>query len=188
MLVTLVGLWAESRFLLSLETVAILVPQLPWLADFAVGLTGHPLLHMTDYMHDRSLPLFVRGLSLFHGWMPVLLLGCLSRVGYDRRAFPAQVGVGVALLVVCYVAFAPPGQAGGRRMHANINYVFGPDEKHAQTALPPLAWLVLLCVAIPTVMYLPAHLLLARWFGRPKLIWTTPPQWPAMPDATPPTA
>jgi hypothetical protein len=164
-LVTLVGLWTESRFLLSLEAVAILLPQVVWLADFAVGLTGHPLIHMTDYMHDPSLPLFVRGLSLFHGWMPILLLGCLARVGYDRRAFPAQVVVGITLLLVCYLGFAPPGQVGGHQMHVNINYVYGLDENHAQTALPPLAWLGVLVVAIPTVMYLPAHLLLNWWFG-----------------------
>ena len=165
--VTLVGLWAESRFLLSLEAVAILVPQTLWIADFAVSLTGHHLLHMTDYMRDPALPLFVRGLSLFHGWMPLLLLGCLARVGYDRRAFPAQCVAGVALLLVCYAAFAPPGHAGGHRMAVNINYVYGPDENHQQTTLPPLAWLGVLAAALPTLMYLPAHLVLSRWFGRP---------------------
>ncbi len=166
-LVTLVGLWRESRFLLSLEAVAILVPQTLWLADFAVGLCGHRLLGLTDYMRDPGLPLFVRGLSLFHGWMPVLLLGCLARVGYDRRAFGAQVVVGTAVLLASYAALAPPGHVGGRRPAANVNYVYGLDEHHAQTALPPLAWVGLLAAAMPVAMYLPAHLLLGRWFGRP---------------------
>ena len=179
-LVTLVGLWRESRLLLSLEAVAILVPQTLWLADFAAGLTGHRLLGMTDYMRDPRLPLFVRGLSLFHGWMPVLLLGCLARVGYDRRAFGAQVVVGTALLLVCYAAFAPPGTAGGHRAAANINYVYGMDEHAAQTAVPPLAWLGLLVIALPAVMYLPAHLLLGWWFGRPV---TGPANRPALAPA-----
>ena len=31
-------------------------------------------LGMAGYMFDPKLPLFVRGLSLFHGWLPFLLL------------------------------------------------------------------------------------------------------------------
>ena len=160
-LVTLVGLWAESRFLLSLEAVAIGVPQALWIADFLVGLSGHRLLGLTDYMRDASLPLLVRGLSLFHGWLPLLLLWCLHRVGYDRRAFPAQCVVGVGLVLLCYAAFAPPGRPGG----FNLNYVHGLDEHHAQTTMPPLAWLALLAAVLPTLMYLPAHLALSRLFG-----------------------
>ena len=35
-LVTLVALWRESRFLVSLQAVAILIPQTLWVADFAL--------------------------------------------------------------------------------------------------------------------------------------------------------
>ena len=131
------------------------------------ALAGGRLLGMTDYMHDAGLPLFVRGLSLFHGWMPLLLLGCLWRVGYDRRALAVQCVAGTVLLLACYAAFAPPGTLGGHRAAADINYVYGMDEHHAQTAMPPLAWLAILIVAMPVGMYLPAHLVLRWCFGRP---------------------
>ena len=57
---------------------------------------------MTTYMFDPAIPLFVRGLSPFHGWLPFLLLWLVARLGYDRRAFGAQTVLGIAVLLVCY--------------------------------------------------------------------------------------
>ncbi len=37
-------------------------------------------------MFDRQLAVFTRGLSLFHGWLPFLLVWLLVRLGYDKRA------------------------------------------------------------------------------------------------------
>lgn len=49
----------------------------------------------------------------------------------------------------------------------NVNYVYGMDDNHAQTWVPPLAWLALLMVGLPLVVYLPTHLLLKRLFRPP---------------------
>src|ERR1041385_1648852 len=70
LLLTLVGLWTESPLLVSLPAVGILIPQMLWVTDFAVQLTGYRLTGMTGYMFDSHRPLFLRGLSLFHGWLP----------------------------------------------------------------------------------------------------------------------
>ena len=61
LLVTLVGLWTESRFLISLEAIAILLPQTVWVVDFVARACGMHLLGMTDYMFDPRLSLWTRG-------------------------------------------------------------------------------------------------------------------------------
>ncbi|MDB6006206.1 MAG: hypothetical protein JWR15_3193, partial [Prosthecobacter sp.] len=74
LLLTLAGMWLESPLLISLPAVGILLPQALWCLDYAVQLCGVTLTGMTAYMFDGAKPLFLRGLSLFHGWLPFLLL------------------------------------------------------------------------------------------------------------------
>ncbi len=169
LLLTLVGMWTENSLLISMEAVAIVLPQMIWVIDFLGRLLGLHLLGMTNYMFDPTLPLFVRGLSLFHGWLPFLLLWLLTRVGYDRRALPIQTIVGVSLLLICYFGFVPPTSAAAQHTwrSANINYVFGLDETKSQTALPPLLWLGILLTAIPLVLYVPTHFALRKLFKPP---------------------
>ena len=62
LLLTLVGVWTESRLLISMPAVGILVPQALWVVDFVVQLTGHRLTGMTGYMFDGQRSLFLRGL------------------------------------------------------------------------------------------------------------------------------
>ena len=45
-----------------------------WLVDFIRSAVGYPVVGMTAYMFDAKNSLFLRGLSLFHGWLPFLLL------------------------------------------------------------------------------------------------------------------
>ena len=87
LLVTLAAIWLESPLLASMPTVGILAPQALWVADLFANMLGHPIVGMTDYMFDQSLPLHLRALSLFHGWLPFLLLFLVWRLGYDARAF-----------------------------------------------------------------------------------------------------
>ena len=42
-----------------------------------------------------------------------------------------------------------------------------------QTWMPPLAWLSMLIVGLPTVLYLPTHLVLSRIFPRPGHVTVT---------------
>ena len=47
----------------------------------------------------------------------------------------------------------------------NINYVYGLDDRQAQTVMPPHFWLACL-TAVMLAMYATTHLLLARVFAR----------------------
>ena len=143
LLLTCAGLWLESPFIAGTQAVGILLPQTLWIADFAARVvSGRYVTGMTAYMFDDRIPLFVRALSSFHGWLPFLLLWLLARLGYDRRAFSAQAVLIVIVLVVCY-AFgpAPPAPAGNPQAAVNVNYVYGFSDLHPQTWLPEKLWL-----------------------------------------------
>lgn len=154
LLVTWVGIWTESRLLISTQAVAIVAPQLLWCAAFISKMVfGASLTGLADYMFNPEIPLFVRGLSLFHGWMPLLLLWLVKRVGYDRRALAVEVAIAWSVLIATYLIVPDPNGLAG-----NVNRVFGPDDKVAQTMMHPIAWLATLCVVYPVLIYIPSHL------------------------------
>lgn len=162
---TLAAVWTESALCASMAAVGILLPQMLWVADFVAGLGGVKLLGMTAYMFEERRSLFLRGLSLFHGWLPFLLLYLVQRLGYDRRALPAWSALAWALLLFCY-AFMPGPTPNAGVVPVNINYVHGMSDEAAQTWMPPLAWLATLLVGLPALLYCPTHLLLKRFFGQ----------------------
>jgi hypothetical protein len=170
LLITLVAMWTESPLLASMPAVGIVLPQALWVADFLGGLTGHYVTGMTAYMFhgDASfLSLFKRGLSFFHFWIPFLVLWNVWRLGYDRRALVAWTVMAWVLLPFCYFCMpAPPAPPDNPNLPVNINYVYGPNDERAQTWMPPLAWLALLMVAMPAVIYVPTHLVLTKAAGR----------------------
>jgi hypothetical protein len=161
LLVTLLALWLESPLLASMQAVAITIPQLLWVLDFFERLfTGEHHLNLTEYMFDPRIPLYMRGLSLFHGWLPFLLLWLVWRLGYDRRAWWAQTLLAWAVLLACYllVPEIDNDRAG------NVNKIFGPNDEAPQQWMPQLAWVGVLMLAYPVVVYIPTHLLL-RWLA-----------------------
>jgi hypothetical protein len=164
LLMTLAALWLERPLLASIPAVGITLPQLLWVLDF---LTGGRVVGMATYMFDPRYPLFVRALSLFHGWLPFLLLWVVGRLGYDRRAFLAQTVLTWVLLPICYfLAPAPPAPASNPNAAVNINYVYGLSYDRPQTWMPAWLWLAMLCAGLPLCLYLPTHLVLLRVFPR----------------------
>jgi hypothetical protein len=166
LLLTVAALWLESSLPASMALVGIFVPQLVWQVDFLGVLFGWHVVGMTDYMFDPNRPLYLRGLSFFHFWLPLLLLYAVWRLGYDRRAFVAWTVLASLLLLVCYFLMpAPPPPADDPNLPVNINYVYGTKDAAAQTLMPQLAWLGLLLVGLPACAFFPTHLLL-KWLLR----------------------
>lgn len=159
---TLVGIWTESALLVSMCAVGILVPQALWVADFLGGAVGRPITGMTAYMFKAETSLFLRGLSLFHGWLPFLLVALVWRLGYDRRAWGAWSALTVAVLFVCFLLMPPPTPDPGL-VPVNINYVWGMDDTRAQTLVHPWVWFAGLVVGIPLLLCLPTHWALRRF-------------------------
>ena len=165
LLLTLIGIWKESPLLLSMPAVGILIPQALWCADFLVTLFGGKLAGMTGYMFDEHRSLFLRGLSLFHGWLPFLLLFLVKRVGYDPRALKAWTVTAFALCLVAYFGLPPAGATlSDPNLPVNVNYVFGFNDAKPQTWMPAPAYLVAYMALLLTVVYVPTHLVLKKWF------------------------
>ncbi len=163
----LVGVWRESRLLFSLAAVGILLPQLLWCVDFGFELAGMKLTGMTSYMFNSESPLYLRALSLFHGWLPWMLLFLVARLGYDRRAFGGWSLLAVGLCLFSYFCLPPAGaELADPNLPRNVNYVFGMDDASPQTRFSPLAYLGIWMAGLIAVIYLPTHLLLKRLFSR----------------------
>ena len=121
---------------------------------------------MTDYMFKHENSLFLRGLSLFHGWLPFLLAYLVWQLGYDRRGLPVWTVLTWALLLFCFF-FMPPPIRTPASIPVNINYVWGPSDAAAQTWVPPHVWLAGMMIGMPVLLFWPVHLLLARYAPRP---------------------
>jgi hypothetical protein len=166
LIITLVGIWIESPLLVSMCAVGILASQALWVVDFLSNLIGWPLTGMTDYMFAADHSLFLRGLSLFHGWLPFLLVYLVWRLGYDRRGFVAWTLVAWALVLICFF-FMPPPRPDPGLTPVNINYVWGMSDFVAQQWMPPAAWVAGLIVLLPALLYAPVHFLLLRFMPKP---------------------
>ena len=155
LLLTVPALWLESSLLASMMAVGITLPQLIWQVDFISFLLfrTHFPLDFTSYMFNPEKPLYLRGLSFFHFWLPILLLWMVWRLGYDRRALLSQIALTALILLLSYLFTARiDGLAG------NVNKVFGMDEKVPQSSMHRLLWLGILLVVWSGV-YLATHLL-----------------------------
>ena len=167
---TLAALWWESKLLASMTAVGILLPQMLWVADFVGGCLGTPLTGMTDYMFHAHKSLFLRGLSLFHGWIPFLLIYLVLVLGYDRRGLLAWTALAwVLLLVGDFLLPMPPAPVDNPNLPVNVNYVYGMNDDKPQEWMHPLLWLATLMVGLPMLLYVPTHYLLiglTRWWER----------------------
>ena len=164
LLTALAAIWLESPLLASAPAVGILLPQALWAIDFLCAAAGIELTGMTAYMFDANLPLFTRGLSFFHFWLPFVLAWLVWRLGYDRRAFAVWTVAAWVLLSVCYFLMpAPP--AANPNLPVNINYVFGMSDAAAQSFMPGPLWFAMLLVGLPVLIFYPTHRLLMRYAG-----------------------
>lgn len=166
LILTVIGMWLESSLLISMCAVGILIPQSLWLLDFAMNLFKIRLLGLTPYMFDSRISLFTRGLSLFHGWLPFLLIWLLRRVGYDKRALFAWGTFATALVLVCYF-FTPPAGAHlvDPNIPININNIYGFNDQHPQSWINQNIYIILWITALWLLVFVPTHFLLRKIFG-----------------------
>ena len=149
------ALWMESRLLASMLATGVLLPELYWNLEMVVRLlTKHKLAGLTNYMWNRKNPLFLRLLSLFHIFLPLLLILMLVEFGYDSSAIYFQTVLSWIILFLCY-KLTPPS--------ANINWVFGLGNS-PQHKIPSKHFLLIMMVAYPLLIFLPTHLFLEILF------------------------
>jgi hypothetical protein len=150
-----IALWLESALLASMMALAVLVPELVWTASyFGRLLFGARATDLAGYMFDGRIPRFIRGFSLFHLILPPILIWMLYRLGYDKRALPAQTLLAWIVLPLTYAVVRPQDE--------NINWVYGFGER--QTRFSPRTYLALVMIALPLLLYVPTHLVMKALF------------------------
>ncbi|MCM2372887.1 hypothetical protein [Aporhodopirellula aestuarii] len=160
---TLAAVWTEKPILASMAAVGITLPQLLWQVDFLGNLMNLPVTGMTGYMFNSEISMFARGLSFFHFWLPILLIGLVMKLGYDRRAFWAWTIVAWAAMLVSYHFLPVPGDAlEFANQPRNVNYVYGMSSDAPQGHMPSWAWLSMMLIGLPIAIYLPTHATLLR--------------------------
>lgn len=149
---TLPALWLESGFVASAAAIAVLLPEVVWnVGYFGRLLTGRYMGSLAAYMFDARKPRYVRALSLFHVWLPPLLVWLVYALGYDQRALVATTLFAWVVLPLTWLVTD--------RGEESVNWVYGPPR------IPELAYLGLVMLAFPLLVYLPTHILLRALFG-----------------------
>ncbi|EMI54355.1 hypothetical protein [Rhodopirellula sallentina] len=160
---TLIAVWTERPLFASMAAVGITIPQFLWQVDFLGNLINLPVTGMTDYMFNEEISLLARGLSFFHFWLPILLIGIVLKLGYDHRALWSWTLIAWAAMLVSYFFLPAPGDAlEFVNQPRNVNYVYGMSPDAPQHYMPTWAWLAMMLAGLPAVVYLPTHSLL-RW-------------------------
>jgi hypothetical protein len=150
------GLWTESRLILSWQAVGLLVFQTLYSVDLIVAsLVGKHLTGGTKYMFDPGIPLAVRLLGLYHLVVPVLLLRAVRRLGYDQTALKYQIFTTWIIVPINYFW----------RPEYNVNFARGIG--HEQHLVPGWIYLLGYLVLVPVVVYWPTSWVLQRWAAKP---------------------
>lgn len=150
-----VGLWAESRLIVSWQAVSLLVFQ----SLYAIDLIGtfvfkHHAIGGTEYMFDPKIPVLVRVLGLYHIAVPPLLLWLVRRLGCDQSAWKWAT---LESWVVVPISFF-------WRPEYNVNFARGIG--HEQHSMAPWIYLTGYLIVVPLVIYWPTQLALNRWLHK----------------------
>ncbi len=152
----LAAVWAESALLVSAQLCGVLFIQTLWAVDFFTGLLlGRHPIGGTEYMFDAAVPLWSRGLSLFHLWTVPLLIWLVRRLGHDRRGWKLQTGFAALLL--------PAGLLLGTRQQ-NLNWMWAPFGV-PQTLMPPLLFAFASLPIVAAVLFWAGDLVVRRWLA-----------------------
>jgi len=150
------ALWLESAALASVLAVAVLLPEILWNVDFVARLlTRRRITGLTDYMFEPERSRLLRGLSLFHVPLPLVLLWMVREYGYDAGAGLAGALVLAAVVLPWSRAVSTPER--------NINWTYGLGPR--RSALSPAIYVALLYAAFVVLVFLPTHVLLQALYG-----------------------
>jgi hypothetical protein len=152
------ALWLESAPIASVLAAAVLLPEILWNVDFVLRLLlRRRITGLTDYMFEPERPKLLRGLSLFHVPLPLLLLWMLAEYGYD-----ATVALPGAVLLAAVVL---PWSRWVSTPERNINWTYGLGAR--RSAWPAAAYVGLLFTGFVLLVFVPTDLLLRALFPPP---------------------
>ena len=148
------AMWLESSVLASVLAVAVLLPEILWNVDFAGRLVlRRRITGLTDYMFEPERPLLLRGLSLFHVPLPLVLIWMLAAYGYDARVgLPGAIAL--ALVVLPWSRRVSPPEK-------NINWTYGLGAQRVRW--PAWVFVPVLFLGFVLFVFLPTDWILRRF-------------------------
>lgn len=150
-----IGLWSESRLILSWQAVSLLVFQSLYALDLiGAFISGHHFVGGTEYMFDPHISLLVRLLGLYHLAVPALLLWAVRRLGFDPSAWKWAT---LEAWIVVPINFS-------WRPQFNVNWARGIG--HEQHVMSPWLYLIGYLIVVPVVIYWPTQVLIRFWTGK----------------------
>ena len=149
------AMWLENSAMASVLAVAVLLPEILWNVDYAGRLIlRRRITGLTDYMFEPERPRLLRGLSLFHVPLPLVLLWLVHSYGYD-----AEVGLVGAIVLAAIVLPLSRAVSDPQR---NINWTYGLGA--ARTRLAPPIYMALLFAGFVILVFIPTHYVLRATF------------------------
>jgi hypothetical protein len=150
------AMWLENAALASVLTVAVLLPEMLWNVDYGLRLLlRRRITGLTDYMFEPDRLLLLRGLSLFHVPLPLVLLWMIAAYGYD-----ASVGLTGAIALGAVVL---PWSRIVSTSEKNINWTYGFGARRVRW--PGWVYVPVLFVGFVLFVFIPTDWLMRRWFG-----------------------
>lgn len=147
-----VALWTESRLVFSWQAVGLLVFQTLYTIDLlGAFFFGAHAIGGTEYMFDRTIPMMVRLIGLYHLVVPPLLLWAVRRLGYDENGWKWQTAL--TWIVVPINFFWRP--------QYNVNWARGLG--HEQHLVPSWLYVFAYLILVPMVIYRPTDMFLKWW-------------------------
>ncbi len=155
--IVLYAIWRPNALLVSSQVGTVVLVGVIWTLDLTAGLfAGDSVTGLTGYMFDPEIPLVARLTSLYHIWLPFLLLWMCWYNGYDDRGVWLQGVIGTSAIFGAWFGSDPD---------RNINFAFAPFHIE-QTWMPHGLYLVLLAMATALLIYVPGHYLVRWILGR----------------------
>ncbi|HEX9206907.1 MAG TPA: hypothetical protein VF851_01640 [Steroidobacteraceae bacterium] len=149
------AMWLESPALASVLAVAVLLPEILWNVDFVARLLlRRRITGLTDYMFEPERPRLLRGLSLFHVPLPLVLIWMVDAYGYDAQAGLAGAVVLAAIVLPWSRAVSTPER--------NINWTYGLGAP--KTRFNTSTYMALLFAGFVILVFIPTHYLLQATF------------------------
>jgi len=149
------AMWFDNSPLASVLAVAVLLPEIFWNVDFIGRLVlRRRITGLTDYMFEPERPRLLRGLSLFHVPLPLVLLWLLAAYGYDQGVgLVGAIAIAAVVLPLSRLVSAPD---------KNINWTYGLGA--AQSRWPAWAYVLALFAGFVVFVFVPTDLLLRRMY------------------------
>jgi len=150
--ITVLALWFKSDLLISFVSVGLLPLEILWNLDFFIHLfSGYNLCGLASYMFENKYSNVLKGLSLFHVFLPIIWIYYLLQWGYKPNAFKCFI---ILLWLILSLSLLISTKK------ENINWVFKPEKYEFNQ----LFWLVILYILFPLFITFPLHLIFLRLF------------------------